>query len=254
MSQQEIENLLNILETYSQGVLHSFESRIGWGSFPTSIAIPSYAPDGMVQVPSDYAEMTGVVSEYARHLHALRNAGVAYNAFAQSTVETNETDLLEAKQTTKSLFDISEVTYTSNNHKMLILFTKNLFITDIDQEEDLTKEQILLFLENHPLFKFFRIYETFKGYRVFYTYGPLPVNLKSLCLLAALKSDFKYQAYVSTSFRYAARLTSKHKRTESPVCRLVHPGLMPSDYGLQIVIKVHDSFTLPSVYKFYPDK
>lgn len=131
----------------------------------------------------------------------------------------------------------------------LILVTPLVFIADIDCVNGFTKKQALAHINNleHELNKDYRVYETYKGYRLIDTQETLDLTIReqrnrSIRLLERLYSDSKYIYFCEIRKKYAARLSPKQNRPdEFLICKLVKTGATPVKAEIETVVKLHDS-------------
>ena len=130
----------------------------------------------------------------------------------------------------------------------LVLVTPMVFIGDVDAVDGFSKKQALenILSVEKQLNKDYRIYETYKGYRIFdveqlYDLGNREQRLQSINIMEALRSDEKYIYFCQMRKKYAARLTPKvHRPEESKVCDLVKLGAEITLPEVFTVVKMHD--------------
>jgi hypothetical protein len=131
----------------------------------------------------------------------------------------------------------------------LVLLSPMVFIADVDCDTEFTKEEALDRIREVERYqnKDFRVYETYKGFRVFDVETTLNLGkrveyIQSLTLLQELGSDPKYIQFCSFRKFYAARVTPKQDRPdELQVCDLVKIGATITRPEIMVTIKLHDS-------------
>ena len=162
---------------------------------------------------------------------------------------------------TEEYFTVKLSTFKSG-HNNLILATPHVFFADIDMTE--TDEQLerenpetlnalretvykkILEIGN-SLNKQFRVYLTYKGFRVIDVEEEYDLNTeKPFNLLRNLGSDDKYIHVCYIRGEFAARLTPKDNRPqEGKVCALLNAGPESiKNNKILTVVKTHDEFCL----------
>lgn len=136
----------------------------------------------------------------------------------------------------------------------LVLVTPLVFIADVDCCNLFTKSQALENIRDveSDLGQDYRVYETFRGLRVFDVSSTLDLGLdteRELALnsLKSLRSDPKYIYFCEFRRQYAARLSPKQNRpSEDQICELVKEGSLITNPAIFTIVKMHDDVSLNS--------
>jgi len=135
-----------------------------------------------------------------------------------------------------------------NNHvkfENLCLYTSCVFIGDVDIEEDENEISVINRIRNVARNNNtrFRIYKTFKGFRVFYVETQVRVGeYLANKLFSELMCDRKYIEFCNYLGTFAARISPKATRKEDPICVLVDEGNPILDPKIFLTVTLHDYF------------
>lgn len=136
--------------------------------------------------------------------------------------------------------------------KTLILLTDKVFIGDIDITKAFSKQDILEKIQAHPEYSYFRVYETYHGFRLIYTKECRSIFDDNTARdFLRLQCDSRYIRACVKYGHFAARLSPKNRPDEDVICKLISPGILPRNELIASCIRLHDSYCLSKEWVLY---
>lgn len=140
----------------------------------------------------------------------------------------------------------------SPNSRTLVLLTHKVFIGDIDITVAFPKQNILEKIQAHPEYSYFRVYETYHGFRLIYTKECRSLFDDNTARdFLRLQCDSRYIRACVKYGHFAARLSPKNRPDEDVICKLISPGILPRDELIASCIRLHDSYCLSKEWVLY---